>query len=155
VRVVELPILWTVLLDVAAWGTWSTICGVIAWRYPAPRLATDGFVTRLRRWERGGRAYERIGIRRWKDRMPEAGALFPGGVSKRSTGGRSPEALRRFAVETRRAELTHWWVMAAGPFFVLWNPPGLAAVMVGYGVAANLPCILIQRFNRGRVLRLM
>ena len=153
-RLVELPLTWTVVLDVAVWGTWSTVCGVVAWRYPAHRLAADGPLTRPRSFEDGGRLYPRLGIRRWKDRLPEAGALFPGGVSKRRAGGRSPEALRRFAVETRRAELTHWWVMALGPFFVLWNPPALAAVMVAYAVAANLPCIMIQRFNRARVARL-
>ena len=154
-RVVDLPLTWTVLLDVAVWGAWSTICGLIAWRYPAPRLATDGPLTRLRSFERDGRVYERTGIRRWKDRLPEAGALFPGGVSKRQAGGRTPEALARFATETRRAELTHWWVMALGPLFVLWNPPALAAVMVVYAVVANLPCIAIQRFNRARIVRIL
>lgn len=151
-RVVELPLVWTVVLDVAAWGTWSTLCGVIAWRYPAPRLAADGWLTRIRSWEQDGRVYEKVRIRRWKDRLPEAGALFPGGRSKRHVGGR--RELDRFAAETRRAELTHWWVMAAGPWFVLWNPLPLAAVMLGYAVVANLPCILVQRFNRGRVMRL-
>ena len=151
-RVVELPLIWTLVLDVAAWGGWSTICGLVAWRYPAQRLAADGPVTRLRSFERGGRIYERIGIRRWKDRTPEAGGLFPGGRSKRSSGGRSQ--LPRFAIETRRAELTHWWILAAAPLFVLWNPLPLAAAMAGYGVVANVPCILIQRFNRGRVARL-
>jgi glycosyl-4,4'-diaponeurosporenoate acyltransferase len=153
-RVVELPLVWTVVLDVAAWGTWSTVCGLVAWRYPAPRLASDGPLTRLREVERGGRFYERLGIRRWKDRLPEAGALFPGGVSKRRVGGTTREALARFATETRRAELTHWWVMTLGPFFVLWNPPELAAVMVAYAVVANLPCIAIQRFNRARISRM-
>ena len=152
-RVVELSLLWTVVLDVAVWGAWSTVCGLIAWRYPTPRLATDGWLTRIRPFERGGRLYDKVGIRRWKDRTPEAGALFPGGRSKRSSGGRSQ--LARFAIETRRAELTHWWVMAAGPLFVLWNPLPLAAVMVLYAAAANLPCILIQRFNRARVMRLI
>ena len=57
--------------------------------------------------------------------------------------------LERFVVETRRAEATHWLVLAAGPFFVLWNPWGLALVMVAYAVVANVPCLLIQRYNAG------
>jgi len=35
--------------------------------------------------------------------------------------------------------------MACGPLFALWNPPLAAGLLVGYGVVANLPFILIQR----------
>ncbi len=56
-----------------------------------------------------------------------------------------------FVRETRRAELAHWWALACGLLFVLWNPPLAAALLVAYGVAANLPFILIQRYNRFRI----
>ena len=62
-------------------------------------------------------------------------------------------ALADFAVETRRAEMVHWAIPLVTPVFVLWNPPWLFAAMVGYAVVANLPCLVIQRYNRGRVLR--
>ena len=55
-----------------------------------------------------------------------------------------------FVRETRRAELGHWWALACSPLFVLWNPPLAAALLVAYGVLANLPFILIQRYNRLR-----
>jgi glycosyl-4,4'-diaponeurosporenoate acyltransferase len=101
-----------------------------------------------------GRWYERIGIRSWKDRLPEAGALFAGGISKlRLAGGR--DGLPRFAAETRRAELAHWWCAAAGPVFVLWNRALPAALLVGYGVVVNAPFIAIQRYNRLRVNRVL
>jgi glycosyl-4,4'-diaponeurosporenoate acyltransferase len=41
--------------------------------------------------------------------------------------------------------------MSCGPLFVLWNPPGAAALLIGYGVAVNLPFIVIQRYNRFRI----
>jgi len=59
--------------------------------------------------------------------------------------------LQRFARETRRAELAHWWAMCCGPLFVLWNPPLAAALLISYGVVVNLPFILIQRYNRFRI----
>ena len=34
------------------------------------------------------------------------------------------------------------------------EPPTLAAVMLAYGAAANLPCIAIQRYNRARIARI-
>jgi glycosyl-4,4'-diaponeurosporenoate acyltransferase len=64
-----------------------------------------------------------MGIRRWKDRLPEAGALFAGGVSKRRVPRLTTDGLQRFAAETRRAEYGHVACAAAAPLFVLWNPP--------------------------------
>ena len=87
--------------------------------------------------------------------MPEAGAIFQGGISKRHLPGRDVAGLQLFVRETRRAELAHWWAMACGPVFVLWNPPLAAGLLVGYGVLINLPFIAIQRYNRFRLLALI
>ena len=149
--------LWVLaLLDIALWGAVSTTAGYVGHRWPAQRLARDGRLTRLRRFETRGRVYERsLHIKRWKDRLPEAGALFTGGFAKRDLRRRDPAHLRRFVLETRRAELVHWAILAAGPLFGIWNPPWLAAAMVLYGLAANLPCIVIQRYNRARLSALL
>ena len=124
--------------------------GYAVHRLPAERLAGDGWLWRCRGWERDGRWYEHLGIRRWKRRVPEAGALFAGGVSKRSVGR---AGLTRFVIETRRAELGHWLAIACIPVFALWNPPAGVALMAVYELAANLPCIAIQRYNRPRAQR--
>jgi glycosyl-4,4'-diaponeurosporenoate acyltransferase len=145
--------LQVVAADAAVWAAWSGVVGYAAHRLPRARLDHDGAFTRLRRWERDGRVYERLLIRRWKDRVPELGGAFGGGVSKRALAAGDTSALDAFAAETRRAELVHWAIPAVTPVFVLWNPPWLLAAMVAYAVVANLPCLLIQRYNRGRVLR--
>jgi glycosyl-4,4'-diaponeurosporenoate acyltransferase len=144
-----------VAADAAVWAGWSAVVGYGAHRLPRARLDRDGPLTRLRPWEREGRAYERFGIRHWKDRVPELGASFRGGVSKRALGGHDEAALAGFAAETRRAELVHWAIPLVTPVFVLWNPPWLLAAMVAYAVVANLPCLVIQRYNRGRTLRVV
>ena len=96
-------------------ATWST--------GSRPRLGTTPGSTGRRRFE-GERLYRDVlRIQRWKDRLPEAGALFAGGVCKRAAHRRRAGGLERFVVETRRAELGHWLAAAAGPLFVLWNPP--------------------------------
>lgn len=143
--VVDLPLGLTILVDIVAWTVIGVSVGYAMHRVPLHRLDHDTWLTRPRRCER-------IGIRRWKDRTPELGGLFAGGVSKRSSGGRT--RLQRYAAETRRAEYTHWIVMAAGPFFALWNPWFLTIAMVTYAVVANLPCLLIQRYNRARITRI-
>ena len=154
--VVELTDGWAVVVDVAVWAAWSTGVGYALHRRPVERFARDSWLTQVRPVERDGRTWERwVRIRAWKDRLPEAGALFAGGFDKRRLRSAGPAELERFVAETRRAELTHWWVMAAAPAFVLWNPPWLAGVMVAYGVVANLPCLLTQRYNRARLERVL
>jgi glycosyl-4,4'-diaponeurosporenoate acyltransferase len=65
------------------------------------------------------------------------------------------DELNRFVTETRRAEATHWVLLAAGPLFLLWNPWGLGLVMIAYAVVANVPCLVVQRYNRARLLRVV
>jgi glycosyl-4,4'-diaponeurosporenoate acyltransferase len=144
------------LIDAGVWASWSALCGYVAHRLSPARLSRDNWLFRLRRFEAGGRVYERwFRIKRWKDRLPEAGDLFRGGVSKRRLPLHDHEHLEHFAAETRRAELTHWLILAAAPWFFLWNPWWLGLAMIGYGIVANVPCVAIQRYNRARLLRII
>jgi glycosyl-4,4'-diaponeurosporenoate acyltransferase len=144
-----------VVVDVAAWALFHAATGYAVHRLPLVRLQRDNWLLRPRHFEHDGRLYERFRIRRWKDTLPEAGALFPGGMSKRHIIHSDACGLRRFAAEPRRAELGHWSAAACGPVFVLWNPPVVAAVMIAYGVLINAPFIAIQRYNRLRIGRVL
>jgi glycosyl-4,4'-diaponeurosporenoate acyltransferase len=150
-----MPQALTIVVDVIAWGVFHSATGYAAYRLDESRLSRDGWLLRPRRFETAGRWYRRwLRVHRWKDKMPEAGNLFRGGISKRQLPGRDMAALQLFVRETRRAELTHWWAMWCGPIFILWNPPLAAALLVAYGVLVNLPFIVIQRYNRFRILAL-
>jgi glycosyl-4,4'-diaponeurosporenoate acyltransferase len=151
-----LPPELTAVVDVVAWGLFHAATGYAAHRLDEGRLGRDGWLLRPRPFEADGRWYRhRLRIHRWKDKMPEAGDLFRGGVSKRRLPAYDVAGLTLFARETRRAELAHWWALCCGPAFVLWNPPVAAGVLAGYGVAVNLPFIAIQRYNRFRVEELI
>lgn len=153
-----LPLLWSpadpvaVALNVGAAVGASFAAGYWAHRLPPARLVRDGPVLRLRRLEAGGTVYRRLGVHRWKRYLPEAGDYFRGGQSKRRLPGFGAGALRRFAAETRRAERAHWAALAlviGVP--ALWNRPPGVVLMALYGVAANAPCIVVQRYNRARI----
>ena len=151
-----MPLWLTVLVDVIAWGVFHAATGYAAHRLSDERLSRDGWLLRPRRFESGGRWYRRrLRIHRWKDRVPEAGALFAGGISKRHLPAYDAAGLELFVRETRRAELGHWWALFCGPVFVLWNPPLASALLILYGVVVNLPFIAIQRYNRFRVAALI
>jgi glycosyl-4,4'-diaponeurosporenoate acyltransferase len=139
----------------AAWAAWSILVGYAAHRLPTRRLRPEAWPWRTTRWERRGRVYRLLGVRRWKDRLPEAGACFEGGVSKRHLGGSDATHLQRFGTETVRAELTHWVVTALGPAMFLLFEPVVAALNCVFAVVANGPCIVVQRYNRARIGRIL
>ena len=89
----------------------------------------------------------------WKRWIPDAGGALPGGVPKASLVRRDAAALRRLVVETHRAELVHWLLWPAGLLTALWLPPTGVLVNVVFATLFNLPCVLLQRFNRGRLRR--
>jgi glycosyl-4,4'-diaponeurosporenoate acyltransferase len=151
-----MPQALTIVVDVAAWGVFHSATGYAAHRLDDRRLTRDGWLLRPWRFETAGRWYRRrLRVDRWKDRLPEAGDLFRGGVSKRRLPTYDAAGLQLFVRETRRAELAHWWAMSCGIVFVLWNPPLAAGLLIGYGVLVNLPFIAIQRYNRFRVQALV
>lgn len=135
----------TLIHLVAAW---------LAIRIPDNWFGSDTWLTTPRSLETGGVLYERVlQIRRWKDRLPDGGAWFKDGFAKAALTSRSPEYLERFIRETRRGEWTHWGMLMVLPLFGLWNSwDGLIIVAV-WLVLANAPCILVQRYNRMRLIR--
>ena len=149
---IELPIAWVVVLNVAGW---PVIQFSLAWLFTRMPVAWFNPPAPLTREPRG-RIYERLlAVKRWKDRLPDAARWFGGGFAKGSLRATDPDYLRRFLRETWRGELCHWVALAFAPLFFLWNPWWADTVMVAYAVAANLPCILVQRYNRARFHRLL
>jgi glycosyl-4,4'-diaponeurosporenoate acyltransferase len=139
-------------------GIWILIhfgIGYLAHRLPLGVLAALPVVNQSYRWENSGHLYEWLGIRAWKDHLPEAGAFYEGGFSKRHLRSRDPAYLMRFVLETARAEWSHWLTWGMALTFFAWNPWQVGVVMLIYGGIVNLPCILIQRYNRARLKRVI
>lgn len=138
------------------WAVLGTVTGYVMHRLPVRRFDHDNALTRLRPGEIDGRVYERrLAIRRWKRWLPEGGDVFEGGFNKSSLGRRDSSNLQRFVAETRRAEMTHWVTMFYGPLFWLWSSWWMGGVMVAFGIVANVPCLVTQRYNRARLLRVL
>jgi glycosyl-4,4'-diaponeurosporenoate acyltransferase len=115
---------------------------------PARWFEQDTWLTLPRRWEQNGRLYrDRLAIRRWKALLPD-GAPWLGGFGKKKLCSHDFAYLTRFLEETRRAEMAHACMLCCAPVFFLWNPPWACCVMTLYALAANLPCMAAQRYNR-------
>jgi glycosyl-4,4'-diaponeurosporenoate acyltransferase len=148
---VSLSMMELVALYAALWTFFHFGSGYLSHRLPARLFVDLPFVSRTYDWERTGRIYRWLRIGAWKDRLPEAGAVLPGGFSKRRLQGRDAQYLGRFVVETSRAEFSHWLPWGMSLTFFAWNPWQIGVLMVIYGAATNAPCILVQRYNRARL----
>jgi glycosyl-4,4'-diaponeurosporenoate acyltransferase len=146
-------LIWTA--NLLGWPIIHLAVASVALRLPPHLFAQDNWITAPRRWEREGRLYrDWTGIRRWKSFLPD-GAPWFGGFAKKSIDSRDASYIGQFLLETRRAELAHWCMLLCLPLFFFWNPLWACMVMTTYGLAANLPCILAQRYNRLALCRVL
>ncbi|WP_348266096.1 hypothetical protein P8936_09195 [Edaphobacter paludis] len=134
--------------NLLGWPVIHLAIGFVVLRIPPHIFARDTWLTTRRPWEQDGHLYrDRFAIRKWKFLLPDA-APWLGGFAKRELRERNSAYLAQFLIETRRAEIAHWCMLGCLPLFFIWNPPWARWVMTAYALAANLPCILVQRYNR-------
>jgi glycosyl-4,4'-diaponeurosporenoate acyltransferase len=146
----SLPLGKAVAVDSAIWFVWSVLVGWWASHLRHGRIDAAGWLTRIRPWERDGKIYDRVAVRRWKRWLPDAGVLG-GGRPKRLTRWRDAEEWQALAAETRRAERVHWLLPLAFFATPLVREGPILVAMGAYAVVSNAPCIVAQRHNRGRL----
>lgn len=88
--------------------------------------------------------------------LPDGAVIFPRGFSKkRMQFPMDRDYLNVFTRETCRAEFTHWLTIGCTFLFLLWNTWWVGLIMFFYSIPVNLPCIIAQRYNRPRLMRLL
>lgn len=147
-----MPPIVTCLLYIAVLGMAAFPFGRLLARCP---LRTDGFPFRCAAWERGGKNYEKLHIRAWQNRVPDVSRWFPSLVPVKRLESPTPEGMGRMVRETCVAELTHVLLILLGLYCLrLWPGVGGVIFYCVYTLAGNVPFILIQRYNRPRLVRL-
>jgi glycosyl-4,4'-diaponeurosporenoate acyltransferase len=153
-RLFVLPTWQTILLDIVIWLLIHLSAVRIALRRSDDVFRLDKSLYRVRSWEAS--VYETLfQIKRWKHYLPDAGTTQRLGFSKAQLQSKDPQYLERFVVETRRAEYSHYLQMIPAPLFFLFNEPWVGGLMIVYAVVVNLPCIITQRYNRPKLIRLL
>ena len=105
-------------------------------------------------FEKEGRFWRKLGVHRWKDKVPDMSRLLGDMVKKQlAPDGKTDYAL--LVQETCVAECVHCWLVAlsVGMLF-LWKSVWSWALWLVYNLLGNVSFILIQRYNRPRLLRL-
>ena len=121
------------------------------------RFQPERFPFRAWKGEKGGRIYAKLRIDSWKKLVPDMSRLLPDMVRKElpASGAVTAAQASQLVQETCRAEVVHGASCLLG-LACLWLWPGWggAIVLAVWVLLANLPFILIQRYNRPRLMRL-
>ncbi len=108
------------------------------------------------KWEQQGRFYDRaLRISRWKDLTLDKSRAVKSSVTKSMETDATPAHLESLLAETCVAEAVHWALLILSPvmFFTMDLPlsiPGFILYAVG-----NLVSLVIQRYNRPRLVALL
>lgn len=116
----------------------------------------EGFPFRPFRFEKEGRVYHTLGIRKWKEGFPDMSVILPFLMpSKKLPKNLTAAHVELMIQETCVAEWAHGLLCLLGFGCVfLWNTAGgwLFAALYALG---NIPYIIIQRYNRPKLMRLL
>ncbi len=156
-QLVFLSPLWMLVLFFVAWPILQVSAALIALAIPDKSYNPYSFFYRSHRFEKEGKIYEQLfAIKKWKHLLPDGGAMFKKrGFKKKKLDSFSKENLEKFLVESARGELTHWLAIIPFWIFGFFAPPYFIAIMFGYALLVNMPCIIAQRYNRPRIIRLL
>lgn len=106
-------------------------------------------------FERGGKIYEKIGIRFWKDKVPDMSTVLKHLIKKEVRFKSSAADVLRQIQETCVAEITHnALIILSLPMLIYWKGKWAFLCEAIYILLLNLPFILIQRYNRPRLIAL-
>ena len=106
-------------------------------------------------FEQEGRIYEKLGIRRWQKKVPDMSRILPRMIPPKRLEGRDLRHLPEMIRETCVAELIHLLLCLSGLYCLhIWPGVGGAFVAALFALG-NLPFILVQRYNRPRLKRLL
>jgi glycosyl-4,4'-diaponeurosporenoate acyltransferase len=124
---------------------------------PRNRFHPDKFPFKLFNWENGGELYIRIGIKKWKNKLPDMSKIMKDMVPKKVNFNSTASDVTVLIQETCKAELIHGLLCLVSPVIVLfWIDSSITVgiILTLVYVLFNIPFIIIQRFNRPNLMRL-
>lgn len=124
---------------------------------PIPRKIVnyDAFPFKPYAFEKNGKIYEKIGVHKWKDGLPDASKVVKSMTRKKVTMKMDVSGMDRLIRETCIAEIVHWLLILLTPVYSLFVPVGYGVVFSAVYALMNLPFIIVQRYNRPRLIHAM
>ena len=155
-QIIFLDPLITFFVDILAWVVFHLGIGFSSSRIPLSWLHPEYRFFHTYKWEKEGMIYEKIfHVRSWKHIIPNGSAVYRGMFSIKNLPTNEPEYLKRWLKESVRSEICHYLMIIPGFLFFLWNNVFVGWLMVAYAFLNNLVPIILQRFNRPRMRKLL
>ena len=123
-------------------------------KLPREKFNPEKFPFACWKWENEGKFYDKLGLRYWKTHVPDMSKYIPKAFSKQGNFSRDPEHLRRLVLETCSAETVHWALIAVSFVFPIFMDELGVLAMILY-IIGNLASIVIQRYNRPRIMKII
>ncbi|MEL7659367.1 hypothetical protein [Acetobacterium wieringae] len=145
-----------ILLCFIVWLVLMVAAALLCTRLPERFFDYSAWFYRAHPWENDGEIYQKLfWVRRWKKYLPDGGSLFKGGFQKKKLVSFDKDHLDRYLLESCRAEMIHWLAMLPFWVFGFFTPPIVIFYMLLFALAVNLPCVIAQRYNRPRIVRIV
>ena len=121
---------------------------------PPNKMEWHRFPYKLYRIEKEGQIYKKIGIHHWQNKVPDMSKVFPKLMPPKKMVATDKDSLIRMIQETCTAELTHIVLCLTGLYCIKLWPGAGGIVLTMLNTLGNMIFILIQRYNRPRLVRL-
>lgn len=147
---------WMLILSIFLWFIFQVSAARISHKLPDKWLSANNFLFKQRKWEKDGKFYWQIfKVKKWKKFLPDGAAVHKEDYKKKNIHDFSEENLNRFLIESCRAEINH--LLAITPFWIFgfFVPTVVILYMFIYALFINAPCIIVQRYNRPRIIKLL
>lgn len=105
-------------------------------------------------FERDGKIYLQLGIRKWKKRLPDMSRVSKQMLTKKVDIGATSSSIEALAAETCVAELVHFLLSVLSlAVLKFWDSIYGYIFVAIYILIGNVPFIVIQRYNRPQLIR--
>lgn len=136
------------LLTAAVMGLLAHIIGEAL---PRRWFRAEAFPYRAYAWEQNGKFYQKLGIRAWKDRLPDKSRLVRSAYRKSVAAHHEAGSMDRLVQETCVAECVHTVLFFLSPVFLVTMARPYGGIAAALYALSHIPFIMIQRYNRPRL----
>ena len=152
--ITESRVLGLIIISLLVLVVIDAVCALFV-RYCLPKKVFNPFLKCYNVGKNERKFYERIGIRNWKDRIPEAGQLFANFSKTEVADMSNNDYVKKFMEETIYAEIMHWLSVILS-FLIIFLDLRLALTvglpLVIGNMILNLMPVLVQRYNRPKLM---
>lgn len=122
--------------------------------FPKKLLKYDKFPFRERKFEAGGSFYNKFHISKWIAKAPDMSRIVPYMFKKKLDREMTPEHIFKYINETCLSELVHYLLILASPVLLFTVRGRRGFIFMLIYAFCNVPFIIIQRYNRPKLVRL-